>query len=49
MKIKRSKLKEYIRDRVLKEERRQQALKILREAQRRNKDGSICIYGNPRK
>ena len=40
MKMKRSQIKAYIKDRILKEERKQQALKILRE---RTKDGSVCI------
>jgi len=41
MKIKRSKLRAYIKDRILKEERRQQALKILRE---RKGSNEVCIY-----
>ena len=43
MKMKRSQLKAYIRDRILKEERKQQALKILRES-RVKRSGSVCIY-----
>jgi len=43
MKIKRSELKAFIKDRIMKEERKQQALKILRESQKR-KNGSVCIY-----